>query len=172
MEEGLYILTGTVVGTIISFISALILDRLKNKREDNLYLRKKREQLYSKALDILSLMEDKIEPHTDQEVAKNIALEIKNEFAKLNSRFVLYASEEVKMAFSEFRPIAGIIYNLLVLEEGSRLRYEQYSKLVFPEKKENLIKMMKKEIGTLEEPKSKGFQCNLCSWIQSKFSAK
>lgn len=112
MEEGLCILTGTVVGAIISFISALFLDRLKTEREDNLYLRKKREQLYSKALDILSLMEDKIEPHTDQEVAKNIALEIKNEFAKLNSRFVLYASEEVKMAFSEFRPIAGIIYSL------------------------------------------------------------
>lgn len=172
MEEGLCILTGTVVGAIISFISALILDFLKNKREDNLYLRRKREQLYLETLDILSLMQDKIEPNIDQEVAKNTALEVKNEFSKLNSRFILYASEEVKIAFAEFRPIAGIIYNLLVLEEGNRLRYEQYSKLVFPPKKENLIKMMKEEIGTAEKQKVKGFQCNLCSWIQSKFSAK
>ena len=172
MEEGLCILTGTVVGAIISFISALILDRLKNKREDNLYLRKKREQLYLETLDIISLMQNKIEPHIDQEVAKNTAFEIKNEFVKLNSRFILYSSEEVKIAFAEFLPIAGIIYNLLVLDEETELRQKEYNKLVLPEKKEKLIKMMKKEIGTLEEQKSKGFQCNLYSWIRSKFSAK
>ena len=176
MENSLFICIGTIIGTmigsIISFLTTLFINHSKNKREDNLYLRKKREQLYLETLDILSLMQDKIEPHIDQEVAKNTALEVKNEFSKLNSRFILYASEEVKIAFAEFRPIAGIIYNLLVLEEGSRLRYEQYSKLVFPEKKENLIKMMKEEIGTAEKQKSKGFQCNLCSWIQSKFSAK
>ena len=114
----------------------------------------------------------KIKPHVPKSEAEHIAKEIKEITSRLSSRFVLYASTEVRTKFAAFVPIADIIYNLADIPEAANLRQEQFNKIAASNKVAELIEMMKEEIGTSEKQKVKGFQCNLCSWIQSKFSAK
>lgn len=176
MENSLYICIGTIIGTmigsIISFLTTLFINHSKNRREDNLYLREKREHLYLEAIDCLYLMCKKIKPHVPKSEAEHIAKEIKEITSRLSSRFVLYASTEVRTKFVAFVPIADIIYNLADIPEAANLRQEQFNKIAASNKVAELIEMMKEEIGTSEKQKVKGFQCNLCSWIQSKFSAK
>ena len=172
MESGWFTIIGVILGAILSPIGTYFLLRFKRKQDEEIHIRRKREDLYLDAIDCLSVMQEKIKPHAGKAEAERIAKEIKRIVSKLHSRFALYASSEVRAKFAKFIPIAPIIYNLAEIPEASKLRQEQYEIIVLSNRISELIEVMKKEIGTLEEPKSKGIQCNLCSWIQSKFSAK
>lgn len=172
MESGWFTIIGVVLGAILSPIGTYFVICFKRKQDEEIHIRRKREDLYLETIDCLSVMSQKIKPHVPKTEAERIAKEINEITSRLSSRFTLYASTEVWMKFAAFIPIARIIYNLADTPESANLRQEQFDKIAASNKVAELIEAMKKEIGTSEKQKVKGFQCNLCSWIQSKFSAK
>lgn len=172
MESGWFTIIGVVLGAILSPIGTYFVIRFNGEREEKIYIKRKREDLYLDTVNCLFVMSKKIKPHVEQAKAERIAKEIDEITSRLRSRFVLYASTEAWTKFAAFIPIADIIYSLADKPEEAKSRQKAYDKIAASNDVTELIEMMKKEIGTLEEPKSKGFQCNLCSWIQNKFSAK
>lgn len=166
MEEGLYI----IVGAIISFISAWFLDYLKNKREDNVHIREKREAVYNEMICLIGDINTRVTPHDSIKNLKNIKNDIFSKYRTFMGDFLLFSSEEAKKEFFKFlKALNTIVY---CAEDSSlrEIRKQAYDDITLGI--ETIISTMRKEIGTLEKQKSKGFQCNLCSWIQSKFSAK
>ena len=57
MDNSLYICIGTIIGTmigsIISFLTTLFINHSKNKREDEIYIRTKREVVYKEVINIV-----------------------------------------------------------------------------------------------------------------------
>ena len=76
--------------------------------------------------------------------------------------------------------ILNILNQLKSLGDSKDLeeKREQLShKLIFGKESMDLLNLIRKELGVHENKKNEKhfhtcFQCNLCSWIQSKFSAK
>lgn len=170
MEEGLCILTGTVVGAIISFISALILDRLKNKREDNVHIQEKREAVYNEMICLIGDINTRVTPHDSIKNLKNIKNDIFSKYRTFMGDFLLFSSEEAKKEFFKVFKALNTIEHCAEDSSLNEIRKQAYDDIML--RNEIIIDIMKKELGTLEKQKTKGFQCNLCSWIQSKFSAK
>ena len=181
MDNSLYICIGTIIGTmigsIISFLTTLFINHSKNKREDEIYIRTKREVVYREVIDIVYYIHQEAKLYPTRNESLQFSEEIKKKLDEIHSDLLLYSSETVKNKLLE---IVNIINQLKSLgdskdleEKCERLSYE----LIFGEGSMELLNLIRKELGVHENKKKRKhfqtcIQCNLCSWIQSKFSAK
>lgn len=109
MESGWFTIIGVVFGAILSPIGTYFVICFKRKQDEEIYIKRKREDLYSETVDCLFIMSKKIKPHVEKAEAARIAKEIDEITSRLSTRLVLYASTEVWTKFAVFIPIARII---------------------------------------------------------------
>lgn len=130
MEEGLCILTGTVVGAIISFISALILDRLKSKREYNVHIREKREVVYNEMICLIGDINTRVTPHDSIKNLKNIKNDILNKYRTFMGDFLLFSSEETKKEFFKVLKALNTIEYCAENSSLSKIRKQAYDDIM------------------------------------------
>ena len=174
MAQFLYVLLGgflTIIGTYIT-------DVVRTKKEEEIYVKRKREAVYLKAIELIYKMTHCLKVHATPKEAEEISLYIKKEREKFHYEFIVYASKDVRDLFLDIISVPDRILTLSGSDEYkiNELRNTIYTTFVNRDS-EIFLDLIRKEIGTYETYKSKKeamfyFRCNLCSWFKNKFSKK
>lgn len=131
--------TFTLIGVFIGWTLNLIQSHFQNKRDDEVYLKRKREETYIKVLDVL-MRSDKC--YREQYIEEKEYEEYKRLFNDLQSLMLVYASSKI---YKEYYKLCAEICNTYEgIKKKNKREKLQY---INAEKVENFASKIRKELG-------------------------
>ena len=129
----------TLIGVFIGWVLNLIQSYFQNKRDDEVYLKRKREETYIKVLDVL-MRSDKC--YREQYIEEKEYEEYKRLFNDLQSLMLVYASTNI---YNEYYKLCGEICDTYEgIKKKNKREKLQY---INAEKVENFASKIRKELG-------------------------
>ncbi len=169
MNEFWTTILGAAVGAIISLSTSYLMFLRQSKRDDFVYLCRKKEEVYIETNDLIYKMNHTLTAHPTKEEAENVCTFIKEEMMKIHPKLILYGSEKVKNKFLEIIMVPDIIRNNIGEEYFKEEKRVSTLNRLLP-LTEEFLALIKDDLAIFNNKKSKGFSCNLCCWICSKLN--